>query len=193
MLKVMVFIDQLNFYISSKKLYSNIGMELPRLDYTKIPAMLTKRIPNTCLVKTFVFAPKPDKLLLTLPTWENYNNWLDGLNNKKYFEIIKGEYQARPFNGCVDINDRSSYYLEEKGTDVYLAAHMLTKAFHNSFDIAILVSGDTDYLPVIEVLKTLGKITVIAAVEGQNLGRFIAAADDRITMDKGFFEECLLE
>jgi len=193
MLKAMVFIDQLNFYISSKKYYAALGLDIPKLDYTKIPCEIVKRIPDAKHIKTFVFAPKPDKLLMQLPSWENYTSWLDMLNNKNYFEIIKSEYQARPVNGAIDVFDRSSYYLEEKGTDVQLAAQMLTKAFHNSLDIAVLVSGDTDYLPVLDVLNSIGKLSVIAAVEGQNLSRYSGFVDEKIVMDKAFFENCLLE
>ena len=42
---------------------------------------------------------------------------------------------------------------EEKKTDVNIASHMLVDAFANRFDIAYLVSGDSDLVPPIEMIK----------------------------------------
>ena len=41
---------------------------------------------------------------------------------------------------------------EEKKTDVIIATHLLRDAFHNSFDTAIIVSGDGDLAPPIETV-----------------------------------------
>ncbi len=40
-----------------------------------------------------------------------------------------------------------------KGDDVNLAVDMLTGAVKNTYDIAILVSGDGDFLPAVKVVK----------------------------------------
>ena len=42
---------------------------------------------------------------------------------------------------------------EEKITDVYLSTEMVADAFNNKYDIALLVSGDIDQLPTVEVIK----------------------------------------
>lgn len=92
----------------------------------------------------------------------------------------------------MDINDPSSYNIIEKGTDINLAVHVLTKAFHNAFDTAIIMSADTDYLPIFETLNMMGKSVVIAVVDGQNIGKFKELSDAQIFLDDKFFNKCLL-
>jgi uncharacterized LabA/DUF88 family protein len=45
----------------------------------------------------------------------------------------------------------------EKGVDVKIAVDMLVGAYENLYDVAILVSSDTDLIPVIQKVKQLGK------------------------------------
>jgi uncharacterized LabA/DUF88 family protein len=45
----------------------------------------------------------------------------------------------------------------EKGVDVLLATDMVSLAFRDAYDTAILVSGDSDYVPVVEEIQQLGK------------------------------------
>lgn len=45
----------------------------------------------------------------------------------------------------------------EKGIDILLATDMVSLAFRNAYDTAILVSGDSDYVPVVKEIQELGK------------------------------------
>lgn len=45
----------------------------------------------------------------------------------------------------------------EKGVDVKLATDMLIGAYDNIYDVAILISSDTDLIPAIRHIKYLGK------------------------------------
>jgi hypothetical protein len=48
--------------------------------------------------------------------------------------------------------------VEEKGSDVNLASHLLLDAFQNSFDVAAVLSNDSDLVePMRIVTKVLGK------------------------------------
>lgn len=44
---------------------------------------------------------------------------------------------------------------EEKGTDVNLACHLLVDAFQNRFDLALVLSGDSDLAEPIRLARTL--------------------------------------
>lgn len=91
----------------------------------------------------------------------------------------------------MDITKPNSYYVEEKGTDINLASHLITKGFMNAYDTAVIMSGDTDYIPVLDILNTLGKTTVIVGIHGQNLFQFRHHSDDQIMLDDDFFQTCL--
>ncbi|OLC36171.1 MAG: hypothetical protein AUH84_02055 [Thaumarchaeota archaeon 13_1_40CM_4_38_7] len=45
----------------------------------------------------------------------------------------------------------------QKGVDSLLAIDMINKAYTNQFDVAILVAGDLDHLPVVRTVKDNGK------------------------------------
>ena len=45
----------------------------------------------------------------------------------------------------------------EKGVDVKIAVDLLVGAYDNLYDVAIIISSDTDLIPVIQKIKHLGK------------------------------------
>ncbi|ALD19929.1 NYN domain-containing protein [Hymenobacter sp. DG25A] len=46
--------------------------------------------------------------------------------------------------------------LQEKGIDVWLSLEALEMALHKSFDVIVLIAGDSDYLPLVKKLNTVG-------------------------------------
>ncbi len=45
---------------------------------------------------------------------------------------------------------------EEKGVDTRIVADMISLAWANAYDVAVLVSADRDFVPVTEFLQTKG-------------------------------------
>lgn len=64
-------------------------------------------------------------------------------SSNKYYDTIHGKIRGRAVTGYVN---------EEKQTDVSIGVHMIALAAKDMYDVALLVSGDTDFLPIIEVL-----------------------------------------
>lgn len=202
MKRAMIFIDFENLDASRKHLIKECG------DYSYVPFLDIEQFPHRLIeelkdadglevepIKTFLFAPKPEDFLMDEDWRAKRFNFLQGLERISYLSVIFGEHVARPINGGYydrDINDKSTYYVTEKGTDVNIATNLLTKAFHNSYDVAIVVSGDTDYIPVYDVLNSMGKIVVVVAVEGQNLYKIEQYADLTHKLDMSFFETCMV-
>lgn len=61
------------------------------------------------------------------------------------------------------------YTYVEKGIDVHIAIDLVNLSSQNSFDVAILISGDTDFLPAVKLAKKSGKhITIAAFVDPEN-------------------------
>lgn len=101
-----------------------------------------------------------------------------------YLEVIEGRQDIHRIYGVeFDINDPSTYTTEEKETDINIATHMIAKGFQNAYDIAILVSGDTDYVQVIRTLHDLGKIVVIAHFPEQNIAKYQGMYDAEVILD----------
>lgn len=55
--------------------------------------------------------------------------------------------------------------LKAKGVDIALTKDMLSHGFRNNYDIAQLIAGDGDYVPLVEEVKRLGKRVVIRFFE----------------------------
>lgn len=51
---------------------------------------------------------------------------------------------------------------EEKGVDTRLATEMISHAWEEAYDLAVLVSADRDFAPVIEFLQTKGRNVIHA-------------------------------
>lgn len=74
-----------------------------------------------------------------------------------------------------------------KSVDGRLIFDLLVNAYRNTFDVAIIASGDRDYIPVIEHRKSQGKKVKIASFESalSHGVRFVAdevlLLDDRLT------------
>lgn len=184
----MVFVDHMNFDIALRDLYQDEG-QTPKLNYNTLFSGVVSLIPNVSYLKTFIFAPKPDDFLMTDTRLNGYYKWVQGFKSSKYLDVIDGRYIARPFDSGtpMDINDHKTYYKVEKGTDINLAAHALTKAHFNAYDIAFIMSADTDYFTVYQQLKQIGKLVVVVVVKGQNLGKIRPEVDDFLILDKPFF------
>ena len=197
--RTMVFIDYENFDIARHNLHKaekpNVS-EVPWLDLIKFPQELCKKIsPTYTLLKTFLFVPEPDDFLMDEAWRKKKFDWLKNLNNQDFFTVVSGRHVAKPIAGrdysTRDLNDKATYFIDEKGTDINMAAHMLTKAFHNSYDTAIVVSGDTDYIPVYDILNTIGKTVVVVGVKKQNMSKFKDHTDRQMIIDTKFFNQCL--
>ena len=61
--------------------------------------------------------------------------------------------------------DDPEYWLAEKGVDVKYALDALDYAHTDRFDVAVLVTGDGDFVPLVEKITSLGKHALIAHFE----------------------------
>lgn len=88
------------------------------------------------------------------------NTYLKALNTLPDLDIYYGRYLLK----TIDCNlCRGSYSKpEEKMTDVNIAVEMVKDAYEDNFDIAILLSADSDLVPPIQAIKALGKRVVVA-------------------------------
>jgi uncharacterized LabA/DUF88 family protein len=187
----MVFMDYMNFEIALQDYYAAYGERPPRLDYGKMFNDIA-RSKESDFLKAFVFAPEPDQFLIQDEGIQKNYKWLQGMANAKYTDIIFGRHIARPTieGAAMDLGDRNTYYKVEKGTDINLAIHALSKAHYNSYDIAFVMSADTDYISLYRHLKTIGKIVMVVAVQGQYLKKVIPEVDDHLILNKAFFSKC---
>lgn len=184
MFRVMVFIDYQNFNINLQEYYKGKDEITRSINYRALGREINKLIPlHSEVIKTYIFAYKPCDKLMELEYYKKYYSWLENLKMTPYLEVIEGRQEVRPYDEkTFDIHDTQTYRTEEKETDINLATHMLSKGFQNAYDIAILVTGDTDYIKVVETLHEIGKIVVIAHFQHQNTTRYNGVCDANIVL-----------
>lgn len=68
------------------------------------------------------------------------------------------------------LKQRGTNYVE-KGVDVALVTDMLSQAYNNAYDVAVLVSGDQDFHSAICRIKDLGKRVEIAYFSSKEEGK----------------------
>ena len=72
---------------------------------------------------------------------------------------------------------------KSKGVDIALATDMLSNAYNNNFDVAVLVAGDGDYIPLVSEVKRPGKVVYIVFFLDKQYG---VSADFLLAGDHNF-------
>jgi len=76
-----------------------------------------------------------------------------------------------------------THYYVEKGVDIAIAVDMIQLAYSNSYDVAILVSGDGDFAKAIKAVKDQGKHVEVAFFKKDFSYHLSMVADKRIYLD----------
>jgi uncharacterized LabA/DUF88 family protein len=91
-------------------------------------------------------------------------------------------------------NKMTSYILKKqnkaqksKGIDIQLTVDILVNAYQNNLDTVYLLSGDADFVPVLEEVRRLGKRIYVAAFSSGLNPRIRAVADEFHDLDGCFF------
>ena len=74
-------------------------------------------------------------------------------SQQRLFSVLKNHNIEIGHGYILDVNGK--YF--EKGVDVQIAVDLLVGAYENTYDIAILVSSDTDLIPAIKKARSLRK------------------------------------
>jgi len=77
----------------------------------------------------------------------------------------------------------------EKGIDVMLATDLLQFAWNNLYDVAVLVSGDSDFAYALQAVKNMGKHVEVAYFESSVSRDLLDVADNRHLLDRNFFKD----
>jgi len=118
-----------------------------------------------------------DESLKSLSVYaEKQKNW-----QRKFFDISIGfdsfEVRTKPLQF-------QNNKIFQKGIDVQLAVDMIAHAYNNSYDVAILCSGDVDLLESIRLTKNLGKKVIVCSSWGTSAKAIRKEADIYIDLSK---------
>ncbi len=94
----------------------------------------------------------------------------------RYFEKIRknNNYEVK-LGRLIKTKDR----YRQKGVDILLAIDMITKAFLNHYEIALLLGGDDDYVDLVKSIKDLTGKRIYGAYFQNSVSERLAESFDR--------------
>ncbi|OYT64581.1 hypothetical protein B6U74_05230 [Candidatus Bathyarchaeota archaeon ex4484_205] len=108
----------------------------------------------------------------TKERFEAQKRFIKSIANYHFFELRT--YPLKYRNGQIF----------QKGVDVQLAVDLVTHAFRDNFDIAVICSGDIDLLESLKIVKSLGKRVVVMSHPKQTARAIRKEADFYIDIGK---------
>jgi uncharacterized LabA/DUF88 family protein len=144
MRKAIVFIDGNNWYHNSKKVIDNPS----KISFVKISEMVANKF-DLDLVEVRYYNSVPDK---SYSGYEAHMDFLRGLEDAGV-KVFTRELSGR------------AGYRREKGVDVLIGVDMIKKCLlDEECDVCVLLSGDADFIPVVDLVKERGKEVIVCSV-----------------------------
>jgi len=142
--RVAIFIDGSNLYHNLKRF--NIKIKFEEI----IKKIETKRK----IVDIFYYTALLDKKI-NEEKYKEHKRFLDNLKKISNFRVILCNLRKV-------ILENGSVEFAIKGDDVYLATDLIKGSYENLYDVAIIVSGDADFIPAINLVKKNDKKVINA-------------------------------
>ena len=169
--RVALFIDGSNLYNGMRDNLSNTRVNLQ--------ALVGQLMGERQLYRVYYYnAPLTDDYESDLR--DGQQRFFESLRRIPYVTVRLGRLHRR--------NDGS---LVEKGIDVSIAVESLALAYEDAYDTAILVSGDSDYIELVEAIKAKGKHVECAMFKNQSAGILVEYVDVFHPLDELEWEQIL--
>ena len=144
--RIVIFIDGNNFYFGLKKIYSD-EKNLLDFNFEKFCDFL---IGKNQLITIYYYNAPLDRLE-NPEKYQNQQRFFNKIRRIPKLNLILCKLLKRKIKGT------NKYYYVLKEDDIHMAVDLVKGAFNNIYDIAILVSGDGDFVPAVLVAKEEGK------------------------------------
>jgi len=171
--RVMIFIDGSNMYHNMKNNFKKVS-----LNYHKFSNKLTGE--ERELIRTYYYNCPLDQNE-NPASYKEQQRFFNNLDNIPYLEVRLGRLQIKSDSRKI-----------EKGVDVKLAIDMLSKAHKNQYDVAVLISGDADFVEVVKEVKDLAKHVELAVFPDQHCHHLKKCSDRIILLNEDFMSDCWL-
>lgn len=195
--RVAIFVDGSNLYHALKRTFGRTDLR-----YDAFAEALTQRCSDRKLVRMYYYQAACDQIADS-DRYKRQQRFLANLRRTQYLQLKLGRLERRPSEIELSADEQlrvesvlgrplPQYAYVEKGVDVQLAVDMLHYAVTNTYDVAILVSGDGDFAPAVDAVKQLGKHVELGRVQGWPCNQLLDACDIEIAIDEAFLADCWL-
>lgn len=156
------------------------GLGRPRLDYGRFIEALQGDLP---LMRTYYYYCMPYQS--PTPTPEERAMYQSKLSFVRYltrlprFELRQGR-----------LIKRGTEYVQRR-VDVMLASDLVKLAVSGQIKEAVLVAGDSDFIPAVAVAKDAGVIITLCYAPGAAHDELLDACDELVPITRELLEDCL--
>jgi uncharacterized LabA/DUF88 family protein len=165
--RVAIFIDGSNLYHALQSNYKRHDLNFA--DFT------SKLCGSRRLFRTYYYNALQDPIQRP-DGYREQQEFLDILRKTPYLEIRLGSTKV------------TQGIPVEKGVDVMLATDLLYFAWNDFYDVAMLVSGDSDFAYALQAVKNMGKHVEVAYFERGVSKDLLDIADNRYLLNQSFFK-----
>ena len=171
--------DRINIYIDGSNLYHALRSFAGRtdVDFRKFAAKL---VGSRRLVRVYYYNAPVDQDKVP-DTYRSQQQFFQALRNTDYFEVVLGRLIYRNW---------PNEHPYEKGIDIKIATDMLVHGHRGNYDVAILVTGDTDFADAIQAVKDLGLHVEVALPSLGGSQKLREVADRVVAIDGTFLSDC---
>jgi len=165
--------DKVAIFIDGSNLYHALQNNFRRHDLN-FTEFVRKLCGSRTLFRTYYYnvLQEPAK---RSETHKDQSEFLDVLQKTPYLEVRLGSTKL------------AQGVSVEKGIDIMLATDLLYFAWNNSYTVAVLVSGDSDFAYALQAVKNMGKHVEVAYFENVVSKDLLEIADYQHLLDRRFF------
>ena len=182
-IRVVTYIDGQNLYHLAREAWGTDGGVLdtpynwPSYDVAKLAAALVAVSPDRMLAKVCFYTGVP--------------------SSGRWHQFWNGKLRRLRNQGIIVTRGAVSRHGREKGTDISLAIDLVTDAYEQEYDVAIIVSQDADFAPAVrrakEVARKQNRFLTFQSSFPQIPGRQLSGIGGTtfVPIDKALYDTCL--
>lgn len=183
-MRLMIFIDGSYLWHSSMSQCrpQNIKMdlaELPRQLMEAIPEFLTTRLSYAGTILNASIPVNTDKR--DIPLVKKRYNFFKMLEDTCGYQVELSEIDFRGRRLLKQDRGIDSWEPKEKCVDIEIASNLFF--YKDKYDMAILITGDKDFLPALTKVQQLGKQVKIASFQSSCSNKLVETFEDIIWLD----------
>lgn len=156
--------ERIAIFIDGSNLYNGMRENL-RSTRVNLAELIQQLSADRTLLRCYYYnAPLTDDYDEELR--DGQQRFFESLRRIPYVTVRLGRLHRRPDGALV-----------EKGIDVAIAVEALSLALQGAYDTCMLVSGDGDYVELVEAIKRQGKHVEVAMFKNQSAGVLMEHCD----------------
>lgn len=191
--RVAIFIDGSNFYHAIRRTFKRT-----QIRFDALADKLTDRVAGRKLVRVYYY----NAVDTNAECYKKQQRFLESLRYTPYMHLKLGRLERCPIDWSWLHTERRKkveeelgkplpeYMHVEKGVDVQMSVDMLHLAVTDTYDVAIIISGNGDFAPAVDAVQQLGKHVELGRVRDWPCSRLRDTCDVEISIDEDLVNDC---